>query len=154
MIRNLVKELNRKGVTVFLTTHYIEEADQLCHRVAIINQGRIVTVDSPERLKASVEKHEVIEVSFSEIESLERRLENLDFVNNVSQVGDRFRLHVQKTSEAIPLLVDFAKENNLIIMSLNTSKPSLEDAFVEITGIAAENMAAEKEQAKKGGNLG
>jgi len=154
MIRNLVKEFNRKGVTVFLTTHYIEEADQLCHRVAIINQGRIVTVDSPERLKASVEKHEVIEVSFSEIESLERRLENLDFVNNVSQVGDRFRLHVQKTSEAIPLLVDFAKENNLIIMSLNTSKPSLEDAFVEITGIAAENMAAEKEQAKKGGNLG
>jgi len=154
MIRNLIKELNKSGSTVFLTTHYIEEADQLCQRVAIISQGRIVTVDSPEKLKVSVEKHQIIEVSFSQVEDLERRLTDLNYVNKITQVGDKFRLHVENTSEAIPLLVDFARENELKIMSINTLKPSLEDAFVEITGIAAEAMASEKEQAKKGGNLG
>ena len=58
MIRSLIKELNKSGSTVFLTTHYIEEADQLCQRVAIISQGRIVNVDSPEKLKTSIEKHQ------------------------------------------------------------------------------------------------
>ena len=62
MIRNLVKDLNKTGVTVFLTTHYLEEADQLCQRVAMINKGKIVALDTPEKLKASVEKHQIIEV--------------------------------------------------------------------------------------------
>jgi ABC-2 type transport system ATP-binding protein len=154
MIRSLIKELNKSGSTVFLTTHYIEEADQLCQRVAIISQGRIVNVDSPEKLKTSIEKHQIIEVSFNQSENLERRLTGLDYVNKTTQVGDKFRLHVENTSEAIPLLVDFARKNELRIISINTLKPSLEDAFVEITGIAAEAMATEKELAKKGGNLG
>src|SRR5208337_4940454 len=64
MIRNLIKDLNRTGVTIFLTTHYIEEADQLCQRIAMINKGKIVALDSPEKLKASVEKHQTIDVSF------------------------------------------------------------------------------------------
>lgn len=153
-IRNLVKELNEKGTTVFLTTHYIEEADQLCQRVAIINQGRIATVDGPEKLKASVEQHQIIDISFSPAENLEHKLADVDCVSNVVRVGDKFRLHVERTSQVIPLLVNFAKENDLEITSINTLKPSLEDAFVEITGIAAEAMAREKEQAKRGGNLG
>jgi ABC-2 type transport system ATP-binding protein len=154
MIRNLVKELNKNGSTVFLTTHYIEEADHLCQRVAIISQGRIVDVDSPEKLKTSIEKHQIIDVSFNQSENLERKLTDLDYVNKITQTGDKFRLHVENTSEAIPLLVDFARKNELRIISINTLKPSLEDAFVEITGIAVEAMATEKEQTKKGGNLG
>jgi ABC-2 type transport system ATP-binding protein len=153
-IRNLIKELNKSNVTVSLTTHYIEEADQLCQRVAIINCGRIVTVDSPEKLKASAEKHQIIEVSFNQGEDLERRLANLDYVSKVTLVGDKFRLHVENTSKTIPLLVDFARKHGLEIVSINTLKPSLEDAFVEMTGIAPEAMATEKEQNKKGGNLG
>jgi len=154
MIRNLVKELNRSGTTVFLTTHYIEEADQLCHQVAIIKQGKIVTVDSPEKLKTSIEEHQIIEVSFSQVAGLERRLTDLNFVSSVTQVGDKFRLHVEDTSAAVPLLVDFAKKSELKIISINTLKPSLEDAFVELTGIGVETMATEKEQGRKGGNLG
>lgn len=152
-IRSLIKELNKSNVTVFLTTHYIEEADQLCQRVAIINRGRIVTVDSPEKLKASAEKHQIIEVSFNQGEDLEPRLANLDYVNKVTLVGDKFGLHVENTSKTISLLVDFARRNNLEIVSLNTLKPSLEDVFVEMTGIPPEAMATEKEQNKKGGNL-
>jgi ABC-2 type transport system ATP-binding protein len=154
MIRNLTKDLNKNGATIFLTTHYIEEADQLCQRVAIINQGKIVAVDNPEKLKASVEKHQIIEVSFDQTQNLERKLASLEYSSKVVQVGDKFRLHVRNTSEAVPLLVDFARENGLKIISINTLNPSLEDAFVEMTGLSSEVMATEKEQGKKVASLG
>ena len=149
MIRNLIKELNEKGTTIFLTTHYIEEADQLCQRVAIINQGRIIAVDSPEGLKAAMEKHHIIEVSFSPVQALDDKLRRLKHVSRVSRIGDKFRLHVEDASEAVPLLIDFGRENNLRIMSINTLKPSLEDAFVEITGLSPEVMTTEKEQVRR-----
>ncbi len=77
MIRKLVKDLNENGVTVFLTTHYIEEADQLCQRVAMINRGKIVALDGPQKLKASVEKHQIVEVSFDQSKNLESKLASL-----------------------------------------------------------------------------
>jgi ABC-2 type transport system ATP-binding protein len=154
MIRNLTKDLNKKGATIFLTTHYIEEADQLCQRVAMINQGKIVAVDNPEKLKASVERHQIIEVSFDKTQNLERMLASLEYSSKVVQVGDKFRLNIRNTSEAVPLLVDFARENDLKIISINTLNPSLEDAFVEMTGLSSEVMATEKEQGKKVASLG
>jgi len=154
MIRNLTKNLNKNGATIFLTTHYIEEADQLCQRVAIINKGKIVAVDNPEKLKASIEKHQIIEVSFDQTQNLERMLASLDYSSKVVQVGDKFRLNVRNTSEAVPLLIDFARENGLKIISINTLNPSLEDAFVEMTGLSSEVMATEKEQGKKVASLG
>jgi ABC-2 type transport system ATP-binding protein len=154
MIRNLTKDLNKNGATIFLTTHYIEEADQLCQRVAIINQGKIVAVDNPEKLKASVEKHQIIEVSFDQTQNLEHKLASLKYVSKAVQVGDKFRLNIRNTSEAVPLLVDFARENGLKIVSINTLNPSLEDAFVEMTGLSSEVMATEKEQGKKVASLG
>jgi ABC-2 type transport system ATP-binding protein len=154
MIRNLVKDLNKTGVTVFLTTHYIEEADQLCQRIAIINKGRIVAIGNPEKLKASVEKHQVIEISFDQMSNLEQKLGSLENFEKVVQFGDKFRLHVRNTSEAVSLLADFARENGLRIVSFNTLSPSLEDVFVEVTGLSAEIMTTEKEQGKKAANLG
>jgi len=154
MIRKLVKDLNETGVTVFLTTHYIEEADQLCQRVAMINKGRIVALDGPQKLKASVEKHQIVEVSFDQTKNLESKLASLRDIEKVAQFGDKFRLHFKSTSEAIPLLVDFAKENSLKIVSVNTLSPSLEDVFVELTGLSVEIMKSEKEQGKKAANLG
>jgi len=149
MIRNLIKELNADGVTVFLTTHYIEEADQLCQRLAIINRGRIVTVDNPEKLKASMEKRQVIEISFTASRGLEDKLKGLSCVTDVSMLGDKCRLQVDDASDAIPSLVDFAQKNNLKIISINTLKPSLEDVFVKLTGLSPEIMKTEKEPVKK-----
>src|SRR4030067_340588 len=149
MIRNLIKDLNKTGVTVFLTTHYIEEADQLCQRIAIINKGKIVTVDSPEKLKASIEKRQVIEVSFTMSHDLEDKLKGLSCVKDVAILGDKYRLHVEEASEAVPSLVDFARKNSLKIISINTLKPSLEDAFVKLTGLSQEIMKTEKEAVKK-----
>src|SRR3990170_4443474 len=149
MIRNLIKELNADGVTVFLTTHYIEEADQLCQRVAIINKGKIVTVDNPEKLKASMEERQVIEISFTVSQGLEDKLKGLSCVNDVSMLGDKCRLQVDDATEAVPSLVDFARKNSLKIISINTVKPSLEDAFVKLTGLSQEIMKTEKEAVKK-----
>jgi len=156
MIRNLIKELNKNGATIFLTTHYIEEADQLCQRVAIINQGKIVAVDNPEKLKATTEEQHIIEISFSPSEDLESKLRGLTYVSNVSRVGDKYRLYVEDTSEVVPLLIDFGRENHLRVISINTLKPSLEDAFVKITGLSPEVMATEKEPVKreKSGSVG
>jgi ABC-2 type transport system ATP-binding protein len=154
MIRNLIKDLNKTGVTVFLTTHYIEEADQLCQRIAMINKGKIVALDSPERLKTSIEKHQVIEVSFDQTRNMESKLTNLNGIQKVSQFGDKFRLHVADSGEAVLLLADFAREYGLKVISINTLSPSLEDVFVEVTGLNAEIMKTEKEQGKKAANLG
>jgi len=149
MIRNLIKELNDSGATIFLTTHYIEEADQLCQRVAIINQGRIVAIDNPEKLKASMEERHIIEISFSPSRDLNDKLRGLSYVNDVSRLGDKFRLYVDDASEVILSLVDFARKSSLKIISVNTLKPSLEDAFVKLTGLSPEVMATEKEPIKK-----
>jgi len=148
IIRSLIKELNDNGVTVFLTTHYIEEADQLCQRIAIINKGKIVAVDNPEKFKASMEERQIIEVSFSPPESFDK-LKGLSCVNDVSKLGDKCRLYVDDTSEAVPSIVDFANKNNLKIVSINTLKPSLEDAFVKLTGLSSDVMKTEKEPVKK-----
>jgi ABC-2 type transport system ATP-binding protein len=155
MIRKLVKDLNENGVTVFLTTHYIEEADQLCQRVAMINKGKIVALDAPQKLKASIEKRQIVEVSFDQTKNLESKLATLRDVEKVALFGDKFRLHFESTfSDVIPLLVDFAKVNNFKIVSVNTLNPSLEDVFVELTGLNVEIMKIEKEQGKKAVNLG
>lgn len=154
MIRNLIKDLNKTGVTVFQTTHYVEEADQMCQRIAIINKGRIVAIDSPEKLKASVEKHQVIEISFDKRSNLEQKLKSIQSFEKVVEFGDKFRLHVRNMSEAISLLSDFAKENSTEITSIKTLSPSLEDVFVELTGLSVDIMKTEKEQGKKVVNLG
>ena len=141
-------------MTVFLTTHYIEEADQLCQRVAIINKGKIIAIDNPEKLKASVEKHQVIEISFDKPSNIEQKLRSIESFEKVVQFGDKFRVHVRNTSEAVCLLSDFAKENGLKIVSINTLSPTLEDVFVELTGLSTDIMKTEKEQGKKAANLG
>ena len=170
----MIRELNRKGTTVFLTTHYLEEADLCCQRIAIIAKGKIITQDTPEKLKLSTQAEQVIEVSFDHAkdvadklkrlsnvrdvvtqESLkaataqfQAKLKRLSNVRDVVTVGDKFRLSVDDSSETLPLIFDFAKENNLKIVSINTLKPTLEDAFIKLTGLQPELMAIEKEQMK------
>lgn len=145
IIRALIKQLNDEGVTVFLTTHYIEEADQLCQRIAIINKGKIITVDNPEKLKASVEKRQMIEVSFDVSHDLEGKLKKLSCVTDVSVVGDKCVLQVDEASKAVPSIVDFSIKNNLKIVSINTLRPSLEDAFIKLTGLSIDTMRTEQE---------
>ncbi len=151
MIRELIQELNKKGTTVFLTTHYITEADQLCERVAIINRGKVIAMDSPEKLKSTVEKGHVIEICFDRAGNWVEHLGRLNHVTGVTRVGDKFRVFVDGAPDVIPTLVDFSREHALNIVSINTVTPSLEDAFVRIAGLSPDIMGSEKEPAKKDG---
>ena len=143
-IRDLIKNLNEKGTTVFLTTHYIEEADHLCQRIAIINRGKIITVDTPEELKNTVKTENIIEVSFDHAGDIVDELKELSRVRNVVIAGDKFRLYVEDPTETLPSIIHFAEKNRLKVTSVSTVKPTLEDAFVKLTGLHPELMTIEK----------
>ncbi len=149
-LRGLLRELKETGVTFFLTTHYIEEADQLCDRVAVIVKGKIVIIDTPKNLKEVVKKNPIVEVSFnSPIESL--NVENLETLGQVAVQGNRIRIQAVNVSETISVLTGFAEKSSLEIVYMNTVRASLEDAFVKLTGVESEIMMMEKDRGGKRG---
>lgn len=133
-IRDLIRQLNAEGTTVFLTTHAIEEANQLCDRVAIINQGRIAAIDTPEQLKQAFQRVQSVEVAFApegRMDSL--ALAGLPGVIKLIKMGDKWRLYTEVPSALVPPIVHYAENHGLQVISLNTLGPSLEDVFLEIT---------------------
>ncbi|MBS3818027.1 ATP-binding cassette domain-containing protein [bacterium] len=132
LIRGFIKELSSQGKTVFLTTHQMEEANQLCDRIAIIDQGNIVAIDPPEKLRAEIKEMHSVEVSFDRKVKTES-LYQLPQVSTVERVGDKFRLYTSSPGEAIVSLVNYTSRENVGIISLNTLTPSLEDAFLALT---------------------
>ena len=138
LIRSIIRELNREGVTVFLTTHYIDEADQLCDRVAIIRQGTIVVEGSPEKLKSSIQGEHIVEVAFDrDAPNLEGLFGSRSDVREVVKRGDKYEIHTSDASITIEEVAQIARQNGLKIVSLNTKEPSLEDVFVKYTGLDA-----------------
>jgi len=130
-IRDLIRQRNAEGTTVFLTTHQIEEANQLCDRVAIINQGRIAAIDTPERLKAAFRRVQSVEVA---LEAEGQALAALPGVTTAVKLGDKWRLYTEDPSALLPQVMDYARAQEVIVISLSTLGPSLEDVFLEITG--------------------
>lgn len=145
-IRSLIRDLNKKGTTVFLTTHYLEEADQCCQHIAIIAKGKIVIINTPEKLKVMTKAEKVIEVSFDHMQGVVSKLKRLNHVRDVVVVGDKFRLYCEDLSEVFPLIFYFSRDNHLKIVSINTLKPTLEDAFIKLTGLHPEILSVEKNQ--------
>jgi len=131
LIRQLIRQFNKDGVTIFLTTHNIEEADLLCDRVAIMNQGKIIAIDRPELLKSIMKKLSSIEVAFKK----DLKEEDLYFkgVEKVNKMGDKFRVFGEKTLEIILSLIKYSKKSENEIISLRMIEPSLEDIFVKLT---------------------
>ncbi|MCW4035481.1 MAG: ATP-binding cassette domain-containing protein [Candidatus Bathyarchaeota archaeon] len=139
IIRNLVKKLNSEGLTVFVTTHNMEEANQMCDRVAIINNGKIEAIDTPEMLKSAIKKLQVIEVSFvGSNGDLTSELKKIQEVTDVTKNGDKYRLNTENVPQALSNVWGFSKKKGLTINTLNTLSPTLEDVFVELTGIQPE----------------
>ncbi|HID20307.1 MAG TPA: ATP-binding cassette domain-containing protein [Methanophagales archaeon] len=128
-----IKELNeRERVTIVLTTHYMEEADYLCDRVGIIDQGKIIVLDSPKKL---------MDLIGSDLVTLEMNtpnavgiFENLDFVTDVQEHNGFVTLKMERADLRIPTIMEHARESGLEIKSVNMRKPSLEDVFLHFTG--------------------
>ncbi len=131
IIKDMIRDLNREGVTIFLTTHNMDEANQLCDRVAIINRGKIIAVDTPERLRARSSGLQSVEVSFDKpINS--KSLSTIPAVLEVVKTGDKVKLYTSDPGAVIPYITDFARSNNLKIVSMSTFAPSLEDVFIKL----------------------
>ena len=138
IIRALLRQLNKEGMTIFLTTHFIDEADQFCDRVAIIKQGKIVTEGSPEKLKATLQGEHVVEVTFDgDSSSLDTVLQADSAVKEITRQADKYHIHTSNPSVVIEKLVEFASANRLPIVSMNTGRPSLEDVLIKYTGLDA-----------------
>jgi ABC-2 type transport system ATP-binding protein len=138
LIKELLRSLNSRGKTIFLTTHDMDEANQLCDRVAIINKGKIVAIDAPEKLRATTSSRHSVEVSFGSAVSLDT-LEKLPGVSSVQKLGDKYRLYTDSPGDLVTSLVNYCCSCGLRIVSLNTLTPSLEDAFISLTEKGAKN---------------
>jgi ABC-2 type transport system ATP-binding protein len=134
-IRDLIRQLNAEGTTIFLTTHQIEEANQLCDRVAIIDHGQIAAIDTPERLKQTFQQVQSVEVALEpDGQTHGQALEALPGVTTTVKMGDKWRLYTEDPSALLVQVMDYAYSHELRVVSLGTLSPSLEDVFLEITG--------------------
>jgi ABC-2 type transport system ATP-binding protein len=144
IIREVLHDLTGRGVTVFLTTHNIEEANVTCDRVAIINKGRIAAIDSPERLKKAIQSVQSVEIAF-ERGSAEpfTELGDLPMVSDARREGDKIRLYTADPASLIAAVSAYAESRQNRIISITTLGPTLEDVFIHLTGLSP---------GRKGGN--
>ena len=149
-LRAMIRHLNQQGVTVFLTTHNIEEANLLCQRIAVIVKGKIIAVDSPEVLKKSVERESMVEFAVEDPSppTLLESIKEFDGVKTVSVKRDRFAVGFKEKPPWESFLT-YLRAKGVSVTSINSIQPTLEDAFVKITGLDREIMMMEKE-GKKG----
>ncbi len=135
VIHDRIRQLEQRGTTVFFTTHYIEEAERLCNRVAIIHQGRIAAIDTPRALRRTVQRARFIEVSFATPpdSSLTRALQRIPGVHDVTGGRLDWRLHAPDPSPVLRPLLEAAEAAGNRVTALHTPEPSLEDIFLEIT---------------------
>jgi ABC-2 type transport system ATP-binding protein len=133
---DVVRDLQARGRTVVLTTHYMDEAERLCDRVAVVDHGKVIALGSPAELIARIGGEHVVEFAVSEggegigVEALE----TLPSVSSARVDGDGFDLTVAAPHAAIPALLDWLEERGSVLERLTTRQASLEDVFVSLTG--------------------
>jgi ABC-2 type transport system ATP-binding protein len=136
-LRQMIAGLREQGVTVFLTTHYLEEAERLCDRVAVIVMGCVVALDTVEGLRSGTQQKTVIEVTLANPEGQQVK-KRIECDNGVEAAIQRA----------------LADTNGWCVLAVDTLRPSLEDIFVQLTGLNAEVLLAEKGSKGGGGNAG
>ena len=131
-IWDYIKKLNKeKGVTIFLTTHYMEEAESLCERVAIIDYGKIITVGPPGKLMNKIGRG-VIHISCSETRKLAKILSKKDWVESIKLHNSTLTIGTKNVEKRLTEIVKLCKGSE--IKSLDIRKPTLEDVFIYYTG--------------------
>ena len=141
-----VRRLNQElGITIFLTTQYLEEADELAETVAIIDQGKLAAQGSPGRLKAAL-GGESINLLFDDRQMAEQARETLNGMGDRLQLDrDVLRLYMEEAAGAIPAVINRLQESQLSPISLTLTQPTLDDVFLQVTG---QRLEAETPQAK------
>ena len=132
----ILGELHTAGQTILLTTHYMEEADQLCDRLAIMDHGKILALDTPAGLKASVGADSIVTVhATGDLNTLGLLLEQEVLgVTSVNQVDNTLRVHVKGASSVVPPIVTAAASHGFEVQDLSVAEPTLETVFINLTG--------------------
>ncbi len=130
-----IEKLNQsEGVTMLLTTHYMEEADFLCDRIAIIDYGKIVALDTPANLKKTLGGDVITLETKSQDENLKEDLLKIENVTDVDFVKDAIRLTSSKGETLIPKAMEVMRNHNVEVRSVSLHAPTLEDVFIKYTG--------------------
>ena len=132
-IYDIIDEMRRQKKTILLTTHYIEEAERLCDRVAIIDHGKVIAHGSPRELKHRSAGTTRIEVALAKPAD-DAELRSLEGVTDTRTVDGRVVLHSTRPPQTIVALVKHLESSNNELQSLEIAAPSLEDVFIELTG--------------------
>jgi ABC-2 type transport system ATP-binding protein len=133
---DLLTELNKAGQTVMLTTHYMEEADQLCDRVAIMDHGKILALDTPANLKESTGADTIvtIKVAASAEQLAESLKRDIDAIVTTRVQDNSLIVDMRRTDRLVPRLVASAESSNVEILDLAVAEPTLETVFINLTG--------------------
>jgi ABC-2 type transport system ATP-binding protein len=144
-LRKLILDSKKKGLTIFLTTHYIPEAESLCDRVALIVKGKIRIIDTPESIRSQVKETEILEVGLERVsEALKNKFLSLDGIEKILIDENCVHFHIPKLGQVLSPIIKALEDEGARIRSIKTLNPSLEDAFVRITGLDSELMKIDK----------
>jgi ABC-2 type transport system ATP-binding protein len=132
----ILGKLHAEGQTILLTTHYMEEADSLCARIAIMDRGRILAMDTPKNLKKSVGADSIVTISSTgDLDALGQLLQDRVEGATTSQRRDNaLQLHIKGTTGVLPRVVTIAEEGGFHITDLSVTEPTLETVFINLTG--------------------
>jgi len=150
-IWDYIKRLNKEsGVTIILTTHYMEEADFLCDRIAIMDRGKFVAMDAPGRLK-DILGGDVVSLEIEgNADAIIEQISSLDWIKNITRHDKNLSLTMDRGERRIPELIHVAQENGVEVTCVHLRKPSLEDVFLHFTGrTIREEEASQAERNKE-----
>ncbi|MFB5629411.1 MAG: ATP-binding cassette domain-containing protein [Nitrosarchaeum sp.] len=131
-----IKKIHKEfSMTIFLTTHYMEEADQLCDRIGIIDHGKIQVIDSPENMKNAM-GNEVISLTFENGNSEEflSQLHQIDFIKKINEDNNKLTIFTSNGTEVIPKIFQISSDQKIKILSISLTQPTLDDVFISYTG--------------------
>ncbi|MFW9972813.1 MAG: ABC transporter ATP-binding protein [Candidatus Odinarchaeota archaeon] len=131
IIKQLIKEYNEQGMTFFLTTHDMEVANELCDRIAIINHGKIISLDTPNNIRKITQDYQAIDLYFTNGIN-PQEIKNLQSIREVQKTQEGLHIIVEDIHDSICEIIDFIKSRNIKIKHLSTHQPKLEDAFLKI----------------------
>jgi len=142
-IRLLKKEF---GMTIFMTTHYLEEADMLCDRIAIIDHGKIVTVGAPEQLKEGL-GGDIMTLSIKDAKAdITGVIQKVPKVKEVRKQDGTYRIKLQDGEETAPTIIDAVRAEGYTVTRLSLTKPTLDEVYLEFTGKTMREEEEAKEQ--------
>ena len=131
----LEKLMEDNSLTIFLTTHYMDEAEVLCKRVAIIDSGKIIAIGSPDELKAGIPGNDIVSLSLSLLsDDIIEKVKTLSFVRKIIAEDNSIRAYVDSGARNLPMLIDEVRSSGGTVLSATVHEQSLEDVFIHFTG--------------------